>query len=272
MSKSLCRLLRWRLSLLNGVVALGGFFLFPAAEVAPAPLAAVLLGVTLLAAAGSAFNQVQEREIDRLMDRTCDRPIPCGDLTPTGASVIGGVCLLAGLLALGLGGGLLPMLLGIAALAWYLGVYTPLKRRTPFALAAGGLCGALPPIIGWVCAGGEPTDYRVMLLAGLLYLWQIPHFWLLQHRHVEDYRRAGLPLFNPRLRGISPSGLWQIWIIALVAGALLLPAFGIISNTVAPWYAATVLLLGILALTGRETALSTGLYCFPLLVTLALFL
>jgi protoheme IX farnesyltransferase len=271
MSKSLCRLLRWRLSLLNGIVALGGFFLFPAAEIAPVPLAAVLLGVTLLAAAGSAFNQVQEREIDRLMERTRDRPIPCGDLTPTGASAIGAVCLLAGLLALGLGGGLLPVLLGIAALVWYLGVYTPLKRRTPFALAAGGLCGALPPVIGWVSAGGEPTDYRVMLLAGLLYLWQVPHFWLLQHRHAEDYRRAGLPLFNPRLNGISLFGLWRIWIMALVASALLLPAFGLIGNTVAPWYAATVLLLGLLVLSRSETILSAGLYCFPLLVTLALF-
>ncbi len=271
MSKILCRLLRWRLSLLNGIVALGGFVLF-SNEPAKVPMVEVLLGVTLLAAAGSAFNQVQEREIDRLMDRTCDRPIPCGDLTPATASAIGGVCLLAGLLALELGGGLLPMLLGIGALAWYLGVYTPLKRRTPLALAVGGFCGALPPIIGWVSAGGEPTDYRVMLLAGLLYLWQVPHFWLLQHRHAKDYRRAGLPLFNPRLKGISPSGLWYIWIIALVACALLFPALGIISSPIAPWYAAVMLLLGLLALSRSETLRYAGLYCFPLLVTLALFL
>ena len=271
MIKSLCRLLRWRLSLLNGIVALGGFFLFPAG-VAMLQAAAVLLGVTLLAAAGSAFNQVQEREIDRLMERTRDRPIPCGNLTPVTASAIGGVCLLSGLFALGLGGGLLPMLVGIVALAWYLWVYTPLKRRTPFALAVGGFCGALSPVIGWVSAGGEPTDYRVMLLSGLLYLWQVPHFWLLQHRHAEDYRRAGLPLFNPCLNGVSTFGLWQIWIIALVASALLLPAFAIINAPVAPWYIAAVLLFGLLVLSRRETLLSVGLYCFPLLVTAALFL
>ena len=164
------------------------------------------------------------------------------------------------------------MLLGIVALAWYLGVYTPLKRRTPLALAAGGFCGALPPVIGWVYAGGDPMDYRVMLLAGFLYLWQIPHFWLLQHRHAEDYRRAGLPIFNPRLNEISPSGLWQLWIIALVAGALLLPIFGIINVSIAPWYAAVMLLLGLLALSRRERVLFAGLYGFPLLVTLALFL
>lgn len=271
MSKCLGRLLRWRLSLLNGIVALGGFFLFPAGA-AVAPLVAVLLGVTLLAAAGSAFNQVQEREIDRLMERTRDRPIPSGDLTPAAASAIGGVCLLAGLLALALGGGLLPVLLGIVALAWYLWVYTPLKRRTPLALAAGGVCGALPPVIGWVSAGGEPTDYRVMLLAGLLYLWQVPHFWLLQHRHAEDYQRAGLPLFNPRLNGISPFGLWPIWLLALVAGALLLPAFGLIRAPVAPWYAAATVLLGLLALMRREAFLFAGLYSFPVLVTLSLCL
>lgn len=271
MSKSLGRLLRWRLSLLNGIVALGGFFLFRG-EIAMVPPAAVLLGVTLLAAAGSAFNQVQEREIDRLMARTRDRPIPRGDLTPAAASAIGGVCLLGGLLVLGFWGGLLPVLLGILALAWYLGVYTPLKRRTPLALAAGGICGALPPVIGWVSAGGDPTDYRVMLLAGLLYLWQVPHFWLLQHRHAEDYQRAGLPVFNPRLNGLNPLGLWQIWFLALVAGALLLPAFGLIRAPVAPWYAAAMGLLGLLALLRREMVLSAGLYSFPLLVTLALLL
>jgi heme o synthase len=270
MTGSLGRLFRCRLSLLNGFVALGGFFLYPA-RTSLVSMAAVFFGVTLLAAAGSAFNQVQERDIDRLMDRTRNRPIPRGELTPAAAFVIGGVCLLAGLLVLGLGGGLLPVLLGIVALAWYLGVYTPLKRRTSLALAAGGICGALPPVIGWVSAGGGPTDFRVMLLAGLLYLWQIPHFWLLQQRHAEDYRRAGLPLFNPRFSGKYISWLWQIWIVALVAGALLLPVFGIIAAPVAPWYVAIILLLGLLFLTYRKTALFAGLYYFPLLVVLALF-
>lgn len=271
MTKSLCRLFRWRLSLLNGVVAMGGFFLYPS-DPAITQMAGVLIGVTLLAAAGSTFNQVQEREIDRLMDRTSDRPIPCGALTPVAASAIGTVCLLIGLFVLALGGRVLPVLLGICALAWYLGVYTPLKQRTPFALAVGGLCGALPPIIGWASAGGELTDYRIILLAGLLYLWQIPHFWLLQHRHVEDYRRAGLPIFNPRFSGISGPGLLRIWIIALVAASLLLPAFGIISAPIAPWYTAIMLLFGLLALMRHETVLFTGLYSFPLLVTVALFL
>lgn len=270
MTGSLGRLFRWRLSLLNGVVALGGFSLFPA-RTSWVPMTATLLGVTLLAAAGSAFNQVQERDIDQLMDRTRDRPLPRGDLSPIAAFIIGGVCLLAGLLLLGFGGGLLPVVLGIVALVWYLGVYTPLKRRTSLALAAGGICGALPPIIGWVSAGGELTDYRVMLLAGFLYLWQIPHFWLLQQRHAEDYRRAGLPLFNPRFSVINPSGLWQIWIVALVAGALLLPVFGIIGALIAPWYAVLILLLGLFFLISRKKAFFAGLYCFPLLVILALF-
>jgi protoheme IX farnesyltransferase len=161
-------------------------------------------------------------------------------------------------------------LLGIATLAWYLGVYTPLKRRTPLALAVGGLCGALPPIIGWVSAGGGPTDYRVMLLAGFLYLWQVPHFWLLQQGHAEDYRRAGLPLFTPCCR-VGFSGIWQIWIVALVAGALLLPVFGIISAPIAPWYTAVILLLGLLVLSRHRSLFVTGLYCFPLLVILAMF-
>lgn len=81
-------------------------------------------GVVLLAAAGSALNQVLERDIDRLMVRTCLRPLPSGDLTPLRAAAIGGAAALAGLLLLAAAGGALPALLGVA-LAWYLAVYTP---------------------------------------------------------------------------------------------------------------------------------------------------
>jgi heme o synthase len=266
----LSRLVRLRLALLNGIAAGGGYFLFPApAETAPGWGA--FSGVALLAAGGSALNQVLERDLDGLMVRTRLRPLPQGDLTPAAATAIGGGCILAGLLLLWGVGGPLPALLGAAALAWYLGVYTPLKRRTPFALAIGAVCGALPPIIGWCLAGGDPADYRVIFLAGLLYLWQIPHFWLFQRRHADDFRRAGIPLFAVRENGDGPAGMCLLWIAALTAAAMLLPAFGIIDRHSAIWLAAFPLPCVIIRRFRAEAALFAYFNLFPLLVTLALF-
>lgn len=267
MIRALSRLLRPRLALLNGVAALGGYLLFPA-TVEWTPLWAAFCGVVLLAAAGSAFNQVLELDLDGLMKRTRQRPLPNGDLTVTAATAIGGVCMLAGLVLLGAVGGALPLILGVAALTWYLAVYTPLKLRTQFAPAVGALCGALPPIIGWCLAGGVPTDYRVMLLAGLLYLWQIPHFWLFQRLHADDYHRAGFPLMETFTRG---AGLLGLWICALSAAAMLLPAFGIIGRHVSIWYALFPLPLIAITLIRSEKALFAYLNLFPLLVTITLF-
>jgi protoheme IX farnesyltransferase len=270
MIRELCRLLRPRLALLNGIAALGGYLLFPA-EPGKVALAGVLCGVTLLAAGGSALNQVQERHIDRLMARTQNRPIPRGDLTPAAATFAGLVTILAGLTALLAAGGWLPAVLGLAALAWYLGLYTPLKRRTSLALAVGALCGAFSPVIGWCSAGGNPVDFRVLLLAGLLYIWQIPHFWLFQRRHSEDFRRAGIMQFGTRGNGTASPGLCKIWIVALLAGAMLLPAFGIIDRHIAFWFAAFTLVLALVSRIRSESAIFCCLNLFPLLVTLAIF-
>ncbi|RII28415.1 MAG: protoheme IX farnesyltransferase [Geobacter sp.] len=264
------RLFRPRLALLNGATAVGGYLLFPGV-IDPVRLVAVFTGVALLAAAGSVFNQVLERDIDRLMERTRLRPLPAGGITPLIATAIGCGCLVAGLLVLAVEGELLPMLLGAAALAWYLGVYTPLKKRTPMALAIGALCGAIPPVIGWCSAGGEPADYPIVLLAGLLYLWQIPHFWLLQQRHADDYRRAGIPLLQFRRSDSYPHGLCRLWVAALAVGAMLLPAFGVIGHFIPLWYVALSLPLGVIVLSRSETAIVSSLNLFPLLLTLLLF-
>ena len=98
--------------------------------------------MVLLAAGGSAINQVLERDLDRLMVRTSRRPLPRGDLTPFPEQSSARLPLLGGLMLLAAFGGALPPLLGAAALGWYLAVYTPLKRRTSFALALGAVCGA----------------------------------------------------------------------------------------------------------------------------------
>jgi len=265
------RLFRLRLALLNGVSAVAGCLLFPA-PAATGELLGALFGVALLAAGASALNQVLERDLDLLMVRTRLRPLPSGKLTPGTAAAIGGLCMMGGLLVLGAVGGSLPLLLGMAAIVWYLGIYTPLKRRTSLALPSGAVCGAFPPLIGWCLAGGNPADYRVILLAGLLYLWQIPHFWLFQRRHADDYRRAGLPLFAPRGNGAHTVWLCRLWIVAVVAAAMLLPLFGLIHSPLALWYAAFPVSLIALSRTRSESVLFSCLNLLPVLVALVLWM
>jgi protoheme IX farnesyltransferase len=269
MIRPLLRLFRPRLALLNGVTASAGYLLHPT-RVEPIHLAAAFCGVTLLAAGGSALNQVLEQDLDRLMERTRLRPLPRNELTPTVAATIGVAVILAGLATLAMFGGLMSALLGLATLGWYLMVYTPLKRRTPLALAIGAVCGAMPPLIGWCLAGGIPTDYRAVLLAGLLYIWQIPHFWFLQRRHDADYRRAGIPIFGTDVTGTDLTAFSRLWMFALIAGALLLPAFGIIEHHIAFWYAAFPLPLLFMSVFRFETALFPYLNLFPIMVTIIL--
>src|SRR6185369_4965824 len=149
--------------------------------------------------------------------------------------------------------------------------YTPLKRRTTLALPVGALCGAFPPLIGWSLAGGELADYRIIILAGLLFIWQIPHFWLFQERHEADYRLAGIPLIGMAAAPASRNVLFWLWLLAFIACAMLLPAFGIIERPAALWYAAFPVPLLFLALMRSNRLLFTCLNLFPVLVTLVLF-
>lgn len=261
----LLRLIRVRLTLLNGISALSGYLLFtPGSGFWTA--CAAFGGVALLAAGASILNQVLEVDLDCRMERTSVRPLPAGQMTPSCATTIAIGLLTLGLLLLRYVGGFQPALLGMATLVWYLLVYTPLKRRTSLALPVGALCGAMPPLIGWCLAGGQAGDYRIMLLAGLLYLWQIPHFWLLLQRHAEEYRSAGIPVFPGHWSDAHRMLLLRLWIVALVAGAMLLPLTGMISRPVSFWYAAFPLPLAGLAYLRHESALFYVLNLFPVLL------
>jgi len=248
---------------MNGIAALGGGLLLPGPRNG-VTLIVACGGVTLLAMGASALNQVLERRLDAVMTRTMDRPLPRGEITPTTAVCIGIGVILTGCVTLLTVGGALPVLLGLAGLVWYLGVYTPLKRRTPLALPIGALCGAVPPVVGWCLAGGNPLDFRIVLLAGLLYLWQVPHFWLFQQRHAGDYRRAGIPLFQ-----LHP-GQFGLWIVALTAAALLLPLFGLAGRQPIVWLTLLSLPLAASWLSRSERLRFSCLNLVPLLIALAL--
>lgn len=234
MIRDLLRLARPRVCALAGAGTLAGYVL---ARPAPdARLAGVLAGALLLAAGCSALNQVQERREDSRMERTRQRPLPAGRLT-AGQGLLTALILLAAAAAcLDLAGGDPCLLLAGFVLCTYNGLYTPLKKVTAFAMLAGGLAGAMPPVLGWAGAGGDPLDPRILALAGVFYCWQVPHFWLFAQLHRQDYARAGFRV--PRLgpgEALAARPLW-LWLGAYCAGLLFLPVAGLGGSPAGRWF------------------------------------
>ncbi|MBI5881967.1 MAG: UbiA family prenyltransferase [Elusimicrobia bacterium] len=222
-----------------------------------APLA---LGVFLLACGACGLNEWQERGTDLLMLRTRGRPIPSGAMAPSSAVLLAVGLLAAGGLALFAAAGGRALLLGLAAAAWYNGVYTPLKRVTAFAVVPGALVGAVPPALGWLAGGGTLSDPRILSICLFFYLWQVPHFWLLAPEHEADLRLAGRPAAAAALGHARVGRLASVWMAAAAASTVLFPLFGTIRSTAVfvPLAAAACLLTwraGRLLSTGPEPAL-----------------
>jgi protoheme IX farnesyltransferase len=225
----LLQLFRLRLSAMVAASALAGYALYPGPR-DPAGAAWVVVGIFLLAAGCSGLNQVQERATDALMARTRSRPIPSGRLTPRAALTLSLPVIGAGLAALALAPPPLVPALGAFSIFWYNGLYTPLKKITGAAALPGAVCGAIPPLIGWVAAGGEPSDYRIVVFAGILFLWQLPHFWLFALKFRDDFRRAGFPTLFPASAEIQIGRIILVWILSLAAGCLMLGALGLLQE------------------------------------------
>ncbi len=184
-----------------------------------------VLGIFLLASGSSALNQWQDRRIDALMERTRHRPIPAGHVD--GSTVIFLAILLIGLgtslLATVEGDTNLLLLLGAFSLVWYNGVYTYLKRITAFAVVPGALIGAVPPVIGFVAAGGSPSDPLIVLVAAFFFVWQIPHFWLILLMCGSQYTDAGLPSLTNLFSRRQILRMTAVWLLATATAGLVLP-------------------------------------------------
>jgi protoheme IX farnesyltransferase len=174
-------------------------------------LAWLLVGTALVAASSSIANQILERNTDRLMPRTANRPIVAGRLTVRTAAVLAAVTLLLGVTISTLAAGWQPTAAAMATWLLYVLVYTPLKRYTPLNTAVGAVAGALPVAIGWLAADGPARlqagnatgALAVAALGTVLYLWQFPHFMAIAWLYRSQYAAAGLRM----LTVVDPTGL-----------------------------------------------------------------
>ena len=188
------------------------------------------VAVFLLACGSCALNQYQEREIDRLMERTRARPIPSGRLNPEAALWISMSLIFSGFLILFHTTTFRGLILGLLAILWYNLVYTPLKRKTAFASLPGALVGAIPPILGWVMGGGSMLDPRIWEVSLFFFIWQIPHFWLLLLDFSRDYEKAGLPSITQIFSTEQIKRIVSVWLLSTGSASLVIPLFGFLNS------------------------------------------
>jgi protoheme IX farnesyltransferase len=197
----LLQLSKPRLNALAVATTLGGYYMAGGSGGSVERLFHTIVGTALVAAGSSAFNQYYERYTDGLMRRTRLRPLPDGRMPPVDALVFAFGVAIVGLVQLALGVNLLAAGVALITLVSYVLMYTPLKRRTPFATVVGAVPGALPPLIGWAAVAGS-IDAVALALFAIGFLWQMPHFLAIAWLYRTDYERAGFPL----LPVIEPDG------------------------------------------------------------------
>lgn len=191
--------------LLSVMMAALGFWLAPT-TVPVLSAVFMLLGTGLIVGSANALNMYMERDTDRLMKRTADRPLPAGRMAASTALIFGSVIGVVGLVVIYLSANLLTVGLGAFALGSYVWVYTPLKRVTPQALLVGAIPGAMPPLMGWTAATGA-IELPGLMLFGTLLLWQLPHFIAIAIYRQHDYAAAGIRVV-PVVRG-NDNAKWQ---------------------------------------------------------------
>jgi protoheme IX farnesyltransferase len=225
--KIVSELTKFRITILVSFTTGLGYVL--AAEEMGWGLLNVIGGIFLLACASSVLNHYQEYETDALMPRTMNRPIPSGRVKPETVLYFAISLLVAGSVYLALATNFLTLTVGLVTFFWYNAVYTPLKKKSAFAIVPGSLVGALPPVAGWVAAGGTITDPRILIIAAYLFIWQIPHFWLLLMLYGQDYEKGGFPVLTQVFSQTQLKRITFMWLIANVMFAMLIPLFGIVN-------------------------------------------
>jgi len=213
--------------------------------IAPTPFSAwnlvlLIFGGFFITGAANGFNQIIERDVDGLMKRTMNRPLPTGRMKLSEAFVIATILAISGLIFLYLINPL-SAILGFLAFFIYVAIYTPLKKVSPLAVFVGAFPGAIPPMLGYVAANGHFGLEPGILFAGQ-FIWQFPHFWAIAWVSNEEYKKAGYYLL-PSREGKTSFSAYQIFLYALflIPVSLLPWAYGMTGL----WSAISITLLGL---------------------------
>lgn len=233
-----------------------------------------LVGTIFAAAAANALNSYLERDQDAMMDRTRDRPLPAGLVSPGGALVFALVLAFLGVGLLFLESGVAPALIALAAIGVYVFIYTIwLKPRTPFAVIVGGISGAIAPLIADAAVTGHIGIVGWTLFA-IIFVWQPPHFYAIALFRREDYARADFPMLPDRIGVDATVNRIVIWAVGLV-GVTLLPFFWLGLGYL---YLAVALVLGAICLqkafrlrARKDDASARGFFLFSLIHLLGCF-
>jgi protoheme IX farnesyltransferase len=193
----------------------------------------MILGGFLTTASANGFNQVIEKETDKLMKRTQNRPMPTMRMSTTEGIIASLVMGLAGISILTFSFNIITGVLALFSIICYAFIYTPLKTRSSIAVFVGAIAGAMPPLLGYV-AYSNSFGFEPGIMFAIQFIWQFPHFWAVAWVLDEDYKRAGMYLM-PSSEGRSKSSAFQIMLytLILIPVSLLPLKFGMAGNTLA---------------------------------------
>lgn len=186
----------------------------------------LVLGGFLVTGSANGFNQVMERELDKLMDRTKSRPLPSIRMGVNEALMVCIITGLVGVFILWYYTNLASAVLGLLAILLYTLVYTPMKRKSPIAVFIGAVPGAIPPLLGWVAATGN-FNTAALLLFAIQFLWQFPHFWAIAWVMDDDYKKAGFNLLPTGKRDKGSAMQTVLYTISLIPVAVMPWVFNI---------------------------------------------
>jgi len=225
-AKAYFELLKFRLSFTVAFSCAFGFVL-ASAQIHWVNLVMLFIGGLLLSGSSGAINQILEKDFDALMTRTRNRPLPTNRLSVNEASVFAIICFLTSISILSWYTNPLTVVLSIVSMILYSFVYTPLKRVGPVAVFVGAIPGALPPLLGWTAATGS-ISYEALIIFGIQFIWQFPHFWAIAWVADDDYKKAGFKLLpSSGQKDLNTAIQIMIYTLFLLPLALLPAKFGI---------------------------------------------
>ena len=225
--KAFVELMKFRLSFLVAFSCGFGYILGSQGNLSWSLLLIICLGGFLVSGASITINQIIEKDLDKLMERTKNRPIPTGRVSVKEAAAFAFIVSAIGLTILLVNTNLLTTLLSFLSMILYSFVYTPLKRVGPVAVFVGAIPGALPPLLGWTAATGV-ISYEALIIFGIQFIWQFPHFWAIAWVADDDYKRAGFKLLpSGGKKDMNTAIQIMIYTLFLIPLGLLPAKFGI---------------------------------------------